>query len=629
MAELPARLPSPLSQRLATASAALYARQGREFDVAIGGIPFMLATTPDVPEAIETIKVRKEQFDTEDPGEQSLTGWWRRSQASWHGGAGVRYQESNADNAESVAFFDSAGVDVWTPGQITLLKKMEARVSASNTRIRASVRDSAGTTWLTTIDASGDLVRYEGLETDSVSGIVQNEVNALVDGLVSSNHFYSIATDGTFYEGTPVTGTPTTTSWPLTGAAPKRIEWGLHRPWVISDREIWQPDLSDAGSTAQVPVYTHPNKGWTYTCLAEAPSGMLFGGHDGQVSSIQIITLDSTGGVPALSGAIMACRLPAGELIHEISVMAGSFIGIGTNRGFRVGAINGAQISYGPLLFEPDGVTACTAIANHGRFFYVAFDATETCVYRVDTSVQIAEGVFAYAKDADTGSTLNSIVVADGRVFGTDTLNVWHQSATKYVPTGWLESGRIRYRTTTEKSFKFIELGIEPLNGAIAVSLIQEDGSSNPVGSITAQGSVFDERFALNSPLMRHASIRVTLTPTGDELGTPIINSYLLLALPAVPPQRLIIVPLLCFDYEEARSGQRYGGSGWAADRLQALHILEDGAETLTYQDFGFLEGGVTVVIESLRFVKTSPPSPHRSTGPGGILIAELRTVDL
>ena len=54
---------------------------GDEIDVTIGGVDFRLATADDLPETVETVPIRREQFDAEsEPGEVSLqTTWWRRS----------------------------------------------------------------------------------------------------------------------------------------------------------------------------------------------------------------------------------------------------------------------------------------------------------------------------------------------------------------------------------------------------------------------------------------------------------------------------------------------------------------------------------------------------------------------
>jgi hypothetical protein len=453
----------------------------------------------------------------------------------------------------------------------------------------------------------------------------------IVDGLIAGSNFYDVASDGTLYQG--LTSSPgTATTWPC-GTTPSRLAWGKHRLWMIGGRKLWQPDLSLAGGTSQSPIFTHPNLGWNYTCITEGPTAMYFGGHDGFQSSIQAVTFDSGGGIPTLSGATVTAVLPDGELVQELAVVAGEFIGIGTNRGFRVGVINSdASITYGPLLIEPAGVSACTGVTSQGKFFVVGFRTAtgNALAYRIDTSTQISDGVFPYAADIDCGFTgaITSLVAASTTQLACTTTDgkIYYQSTTDYVDYGYLQSGRIRFRTTESKSFRFFSLGIEPLNGNIAISIVKSDSSTLPLGSITTQGNIFTDQFFYDSDPMEFASVKLELTPTSAKTAAPVVNSFLVRALPAVRPQRLITLPLLCFDMEEARSGQRYGGQDYASDRLNAMLLLEDGAEVLTFQDFVGGVGTHQVVIEGMRFTQTSPPTG--TNGTGGILLVELRTVD-
>ena len=806
------RLPAPLSERLSSASAAIYSRQGREVDVAVGGIPFRLATNSELPQSVETIQIRKDQFDSEqDPGEQSLTGWWRRSQSSWHEGAGSLYQESSESTIASNTFYTSSGVDVFTPGRMTLLKKMKVATQTAGSqlgRIRTFAANSVRTnscqnpsfetnatgwtvlsdpgtattiardgtrawigswsglaTWGTdngagfppaiippftagpastkytcsvrvwvptgsvgvslvgngvfgtssgalkdqwvelhltaTTDGSGNCnpaiwptttatagmtfwvdaciiehstsvvgAYFDGSSPNSAwTGTANNSTSTetivagsasvsavgsgslftstlpegtytalhspggktIIDGLISSTTFYDVATDGTLYQGS--TGAPgSATSWPC-GTTPARLAWGKHRLWMIGGRKLWQPDVTLAGGTTQNPIFTHPNLGWTYTCIAEGTAAMYFGGHDGFASTIQAVTLDSGGGLPTLSGATTTAALPDGELVQELAVLAGQYVGIGTNRGFRVGISNSSgQITYGPLIIQPEGVVACSSICTQGQFFLVGFRTTggNALAYRVDTGTPLDGGAFPYAPDIDTGSVgaLTSLAAfsATQIVATSGDGQVWYQSPTEYVSSGYLQTGRVRYRTTEPKVFKYLTVEIDPLAGAIALELIKEGGSSLSVGSITKQGEVFDGKFGTESEAMRYASLKFTLTPTANLLAAPVIHSYLLRALPAVAPQRLITLPLLCWDKEKARSGQAYGGFGFAKDRLTALQLFEAAGDSLIYQDYSSGSStGQVVVIESIKYVATSPPTADNS---GGILLLQLRTVD-
>ena len=105
------------------ASAALWTNTAEDYDVAVGGLPFFMAPTDQNPYQRETAPYRKEQFDAaSEPGEQSLTGWWIRSQSSFHVGNGIKFYDPSAGEATKYRFADSQGVDVWTKGEVKLLK---------------------------------------------------------------------------------------------------------------------------------------------------------------------------------------------------------------------------------------------------------------------------------------------------------------------------------------------------------------------------------------------------------------------------------------------------------------------------------------------------------------------------
>ena len=94
------------------------------YDVALGGMPFIYAISDQRPYVRQTAPYRKEQFDNQtEPGEQSLTGWWIRSQSSFHDGTGITFYDPALIPGEGTfQYADSKGVDVWTEGEVTLLK---------------------------------------------------------------------------------------------------------------------------------------------------------------------------------------------------------------------------------------------------------------------------------------------------------------------------------------------------------------------------------------------------------------------------------------------------------------------------------------------------------------------------
>ena len=103
-----------------------WTNNAEDYDVAVGGLPFFLAVSDQTPYQRETAPYRKDQFDNgKEPGEQSLTGWWIRSQSSFHGGDGINFYDPSAGETVDYRFSDSKNVNVWTKGEVTLLKNTE------------------------------------------------------------------------------------------------------------------------------------------------------------------------------------------------------------------------------------------------------------------------------------------------------------------------------------------------------------------------------------------------------------------------------------------------------------------------------------------------------------------------
>ena len=112
-------IPYPLSN---PQSAIQYTSTNEAYDVAINGQPFFLMASDDSPYRRVTAQYRKQQYDqTREAGEQSLTGWWFRSQSSFHFGQGIKYFEPAQDESLRFQYTESKGVNIWEKGQVTLI----------------------------------------------------------------------------------------------------------------------------------------------------------------------------------------------------------------------------------------------------------------------------------------------------------------------------------------------------------------------------------------------------------------------------------------------------------------------------------------------------------------------------
>jgi len=112
---IPAAVGNPVNNQI-------YAGSSVAYDVSIGGQPFFLLNDDNNPYRRVTAQYRKNQVDmSREPGEQTLTGWWLRSQSSFHLGQGITFYEPTQDESLRFQYTYSKGCDVWTKGQVTLL----------------------------------------------------------------------------------------------------------------------------------------------------------------------------------------------------------------------------------------------------------------------------------------------------------------------------------------------------------------------------------------------------------------------------------------------------------------------------------------------------------------------------
>src|SRR5258707_1246254 len=140
------RIPWQISN-FANTGGGSYALQDVLYDYAVGGVPFLSATRDQWPYTEGMAPIRKEQFDTfAEPGEQSLQGWWLRSQSDFADGAGVLYQDPDSTNPyirqHNLRFNTSLGIDSWSPGNLKLLRDSVTKVadaSAAPTQTRGFV----------------------------------------------------------------------------------------------------------------------------------------------------------------------------------------------------------------------------------------------------------------------------------------------------------------------------------------------------------------------------------------------------------------------------------------------------------------------------------------------------------
>ena len=151
-----------------TSSSSVWTNTDVAYDVALGGMPFIYAVSDARPYIRQTAPYKKDQFDSnKEPGEQSLTGWWIRSQSSFHSGTGIKFYDPDGGETTAHRFADSSNVDVFTKGQVTLLKETTNTavssgiykvISGISTAINVVVGYIPGSTTIKSFDSSGTII---------------------------------------------------------------------------------------------------------------------------------------------------------------------------------------------------------------------------------------------------------------------------------------------------------------------------------------------------------------------------------------------------------------------------------------------------------------------------------------
>ena len=397
----------------------IYYNTGIQYDVAVGGLPFILATSDTRPYERVTAPYRKQQFDnSSEPGEQSLTGWWIRSQSSFHRGAGIKYYDPSAGEEVLYRFNESEGVNVWTPGETTLLRDslIEGYTSTPVEPNGRSVHRIDTIEWLDSgVQKDGILytdkysmskILSDGTITpfQAYNGTVDDRIYAsCVDG---TNAYWIVNTvsgglKATMYKKVLSAGTSTspTQMWQSNSiiASNAVLEYTKERIMLALNNAIYE--LTPVATALPSPVYTHPDTAYVWTSFTSSPNAIYASGFSGSVSSIVRFTLTTAGAIPTLSSAITAAELPQGEVVHKIRHYLG-FLVIGTSRGVRVAQVaEDGSLTYGPLLFETDQPVHDITVQD--RFAWCASNTTtgKSGLVRIDLSTQVAPLQFAYAND--------------------------------------------------------------------------------------------------------------------------------------------------------------------------------------------------------------------------------------
>ena len=580
------------------------------YPVALNGRPYVIDLKANAFQRQYDARVRDSVDQSAEPGEAAINsqGLWRRSQSSWHYGAGQKFSDS-AD-AEAFRFNTSKGIDVWEKGEASLLKDVTQVLADSAATLRAL---TVGTRLY--VGTGGDVKFTTDLSTftnctgepgGNVGGMATDGFNIFVAFAGSGIHN---ATTSSNAFGSYVTGTDTFTN----------LSYVKGRLMASLDNAVY--NFTSGGGPGSA-LFTHLNTGFRWVGFAGGQNHIYMGGFAGNQSLIYRTTIKAD--ATTLDTPIVALELPAGETISGLGSYLG-YILIGTTTGIRVASSDtDGNLVVGPLIETGNAVNSFNGYDRFVWFNWTNFDATSTGLGRLDLGVFISTNQPAYASDlmVTAQGVVGSVNTFSGRpVFVVTGTGIYVEHATDKVSTGYFESGIYRWGVPDAKFIPKWDLRVRPLTGSVTLAVKSDGGAYHsfaaytlPLGKEKTLSGLEDRVF--------EAEIKITIDRSAtDNTASPELTRWMGRAYAAPLRSQIFSIPLLMHHKLNIRGREYY------QDVETELTFLRDLVETARIVQYQENEAAFSVIVEDVRFDVTDDSSSNTAWDWEGTATIIMRSV--
>lgn len=539
------------------------------YPCALDSHPFLISESGKYPRDRSSIPITRANLTgSNELGENTLNpdSGWRRSQSSWHRGAGQT--RLDAEDSTRERFRSSKGIDPWTRWQLSLLNTTSrVRVSASTNLFLAR----AGTR-LYLADGQ-DVYHSTDLSVWTSADIQAGEPGTTVKAITSDGTRVFAALGA---NGIHVTDSGAITSVHYSNVDADCLEW-LKSRLFAGDGNVLYEIVTAGLPAAPTPLFTHPSPGFQWVGFCDGQANVYAAGYSGDKSQVYRIGIKSDGS--GLSAPVVAGELPDGEIVTGIGSYLG-YVFIGSNLGVRIALPSSdGSLQVGALVRTTTNVTCFEGQDQFMWFGWTNYDSTSTGLGRMSLAF-LNEDVPAYASDlmaSAQGAIQGVVTLNDQRVFTVAGAGVYQEGTSK-VTSGVLETGRAAWDVGEPKIALSVQARHSSFVGTHGIEISVDSGAYTSLGTIAQNEAVSARQVLGESFELRH-----TLTASGG-VG-PVVTRWTLLALPAPPMVRQITVPLQIRAEDTTLRNTRRQRD--VAGEVAFLESLRDSRKVFTYQERG------------------------------------------
>ena len=556
------------------------------FPVALNGRPYIVDLKSGEFRR-ESIKILRQQANvTNLPDESSLNpeDLWRRSQMTWHKGAGQRYLDR--EESDPARFWRSEMASVWEKWSVTCLPESQGGDERTGS---VSTLLSTSTKLYWTVNNE---IKYTtgpgGTFSAHTAAAGQNYTASTSDGYYA---YFAKGTDGIYLTNRSVA--TAAVSW-VTGTV-NLVRFVRGRLMAAGGANVYNVTTAPttAGPTAlPAALKTMANADWRWVDFAEGSGQIYMAGFSGDKSIIFRTAVKPDG--TALDAPVPAGELPDGEVINCMVGYLGYVI-LGTAYGVRFCQADGqGNLVIGPLLNT--GRLNVTHLEPQDRFVYFSWpdDGEFGGIGRMDLSVFTGPQAPAFATDQ---IGVQADFLCGGLVTFMGTLNFISKNGTgsavcqhtwldvDILADATLDTGELAYGVPDEKVAMWVDVRTEPLpeDASYEVLLSVDDGDYETLG-VQSNSTSVGASFAIPQRLGRKFQLRLRLyANTVDGSTAPTVNRLTLRSYAAPNRAEVWQLPLLLHETVLANGGVPHPLQ--VLEELNRIRAMVTNKQLVTYQE--------------------------------------------